>query len=303
MVTMIVPLSLAFAQAQEPTRRLFERRSTQIWLRHQDNGPDMTFHESPVANPANRQRTTIVTAILGDGEHAIKTTGTSQWTGSEREEFLRSRVYAKNPGMAANCVDVRLAHQWPRIPTGVIGDLVSNMGLQKRKISNLEAKGGEFPIGIPHTAYNFITVAPAGKMKRREIVCSLRSHEGLELAMAALNGHVAYAWWRVWGDAFDVNKYEITSVALPDKWLDDASTNHEARRLGSELIGAINPSNVQRNKSGTRGGTFENVNFHETCPELIEEIDYLYLDALGLLDDRLLNQLYKLRSNSNWRFD
>ena len=128
---------------------------------------------------------------------------------------------------------------------------------------------------------------------------------GLTVANQKIREALRERWGvvQMWADAFHVNKYEMASVALPDKWLDDALTNREARRLGRALIDAVNPSNVQRNRSGTRGGTFENVNFHETCPELIEEIDYLYLDALGLLDDRLLNQLYKLRSNSNWRFD
>lgn len=302
-VTLIVPLSLAFAQAQAPTRRLFERRSTQIWLRHQDNGPDMTFHESPVANPTNRQRTTIITALLGDGKPTIKTTGTSQWMAPEREEFLTSRVYATKPNVSAHSVDTRLAHQWPRVPTELIGNLVSTVGLLKRKVSDLEVNGGEFPLGIPKTAYNFITIAPAGKMNRGETQCNLKSQESFELAMAALNGHVSYAWWRIWGDAFHVNKYEITSIALPDKWFDDAETNREARRLGRELIDAINPSNIKYNKSGTRGGTFENVNFHEICSDLVEKIDCLYLDALGLRDDRLLMQLRKLRTNSNWRFD
>ena len=302
-VTMIVPLSVAFAQAQAATRRLFEQRANKIWIRHQDNGPDMTFHESPVANPTNRQRTTIITAFLGKTLVSIKTTGTSQWTKSERERFLTSRDYATAPDIAENRIDGRLAHQWPRVSTNLIAKLVSSMALQKCKINDLEIRTGEFSVTIPQTAYNFITIAPAGKLSRREILLNLDSSDNLQLAMAVLNNHIAYMWWRVWGDAFHVNKYEMTSIAIPDKWLDDAEMNREARHLGRSLINAINPDNIQLNKSGTRGGTFENVNFYQACPAIIEQIDILYLEALGMLNDQLLNQLRKLRSNSNWRLN
>ena len=302
-VTMIVPLSLAFAQAKEPLRRLFERRSSHIWLRHQDNAPGQTFHESPVLTPTNSQRSTIITAVLGKPPVEMKTSGTQRWLEEDRERFLSQRQYAEKPELNENSLDLKLARQWPRVPTNLIGKMISSMTTQKFSVRSFETIEGNFPIAVPKSARYFITAAPARKLERREIVYNLKSRESLELAMAALNGHVAYAWWRVWGDAFDVNKYEMTSVALPDEWLENTSTNREARRLGRALIDAINPSNIQRNISGTASRVFENVNFHEACPDIIEEIDYLYLDALGLLDERLLNQLYTLRSNSNWHFD
>lgn len=302
-VTLIVPLSLAFAQAQKETREIFERRSTHIWIRHQDNAPGQTFHESPVLTPANSQRSTIITALLGKSPVSIKTSGTQRWSETDREEFLRYRLYADKPEINENSFEAKLAHQWPRVPTKLIGDLISSMTCQQLSVKHFEVREGDFSIAMPLTARYFITIAPAGKMKRGEIVSNLKSQESLELAMAALNGHITYAWWRVWGDAFHVNKYEITSVAIPDKWMDDASTNRKARQLGRALIDAINSRNIQRHKSGTRGGTFENINFHEACPDIIQQIDELYLNALDLLDDRLLAQLHKLRSNSNWDLD
>ena len=119
--------------------------------------------------------------------------------------------------------------------------------------------------------------------------------------MAALNGHVAFAWWRVWGDAFHVNAHELTSVAIPDEWFDDSETNAYARRLGRQLIDAITPDNIATNRSGTRGNTFENVNFHDAAPDIIRQVDELYLRALGLPLDPLMAQLRAMRSSSNWR--
>ena len=120
--------------------------------------------------------------------------------------------------------------------------------------------------------------------------------------MAAVNGHVAYAWWRVWGDAFHVNDYELTSVTIPDAWLDDADMNQRARSLGRQLIASITPDNVKTQRSGTGGNEFENINFYEVRPDTIRQLDELHLEALGLLPmDPLLGQLRKMRSNSNWR--
>ena len=176
------------------------------------------------------------------------------------------------------------------------------MRAQRRTIANL-AKPGVNPqaIAFPLTAYEFITSVPVGMLQRGENSYPLASRESLNLAMAALNGHVAFAWWKVWGDAFHINDYEFYSIPIPDSWLDDADTNALARRLGRELIEAITPDNIVVNRSGTLGNTFENINFYRACPETIRRLDELYLTALGLPPEPLLGQLRALRSSSNWR--
>lgn len=96
-VELIVPHSLSFADMQTPTRELFEMHSTKIWIRHQDNRPDETFGESPVQNVANRQRTTIITALTGNSPTTIWTTGMSRWLSAEREAYFRSRNFVQMP--------------------------------------------------------------------------------------------------------------------------------------------------------------------------------------------------------------
>ena len=300
-VTLVVPLSLAFGQNKVSTRRLFERRAKNIRLRHQDNRPDKTFHESPVAHPENRQRTTIITAVTGAAQPIIETTGTGKWGKSEREQYLLNRQYALMPARPTQGPP-QIINQWPRVPTEAISRMIANMQAQRRTISSLANLGeNNQSIAFPQSAYEFITAAPAGKLKRREIVQPIANKQYLELAMAALNGNVAYAWWRVWGDAFDINIYELNSVAIPDKWLDDKKVNSQVRRLGRQLINAITPNNIETNRSGTLRNTFENVNFHKVSSITIRRIDYLHLDALGLPPEPLLEQLRTIRSNSNWR--
>ena len=301
-VTLIVPLSLAFGKSQHDTRQVFERRCKSIWLRHHDVRPGKIFHDSPVANPESRQRVTIVTCVNGGGGAKIKTTGTSKWLSSEREQFLSLREYSDLPETGQG-VHINIGMQWGRVPSKRIGELVSRMLDQNAVVDDLLVVGGDCLIGLPKTVYEFITVSPAGLMNRQETVLRCDNSDNLAIVMGLLNTHVAYAWWRIWGDAFHVNKFEMTSIPIPDHWLDDADTLNRARSLGHQLIDAVNPQNVQVNPSGTRGREFENVNFYEACPETIARIDELYLDALGLLDDALLAQLRKVRSSSNWQMN
>lgn len=300
-VTLVVPLSLSFGKDQAATRRLFQQRAKSIRLRHQDNGPDTTFHKSPVANPTNRQRTTIITAVTGKRRAAIETTGTGKWGKSEREQYLLSRRYTRIPASLPR-LHPNLAHQWPRIPHESIAQLITAMQAQQRTISDLTGRGeNEYAIAFPQTVYAFITAAPAGQLQRHEIIQRIAGEPELELAMAALNGHIAYAWWRVWGDAFHINDHEMSTVTIPDQWLDDAAVNAQARSLGRQLMAAITPENIDTNKSGTAGNSFENINFYKVCPDIIRQLDELHLTALGLPLQPLLPHLHKIRSGSNWR--
>ena len=301
-VTLIVPLSIAFGKSQSETRQVFEHRSKSVWLRHQDVRPGKIFHDSPVANPESRQRATIITCVTGREDVRIKTTGTSKWLSSEREQFLSIREYSDLPETGQG-VHINIGMQWGRVPSKRIGDLVSRMLEQRAVVDDLLAVGGDCLIGLPKTVYEFITVSPVGLMNRQETVLRCDNSDNLAIVLGLLNGHVAYTWWRIWGDAFHVNRFEMTSMPIPDHWLDDADTLNRARSLRHQLIDAVNPQNVRVNSSGTRGREFENVNFYEACPDVVDQIDELYLDALGMLDDGLLAQLRKLRSPSNWRLD
>ena len=281
-VTLIVPLSLAFGKSQYDTRQVFERRCKSIWLRHHDVRPGKIFHDSPVANPESRQRVTIITCVNGGGRTRIRTTGTSKWLSSEREQFLSIRKYSDLPETGPG-VHINIGMQWGRVPSERIGDMVSCMLEQRAVVDDLLAVGGERLIGLPKTVYEFITVSPVGLMTRQETVLRCNNPDDVAIVLGLLNGHVAYAWWRTWGDAFHVNRFEMTSMPIPDRWLDDAGTLNSARSLAHQLIDAVNPQNVRVNSTGTGGREFENVNFYEACPEIIAQMDDLYLDALGVV--------------------
>ena len=266
-VTLVVPLSLAFRQDKASTRRLFEKRCKMIKLRHQDNRPDTTFHESPVAHRENRQRTTIITAVSGEARPVIETTGVNKWRKAARELYLASRAYTNMPTRPLSTLDRRLANQWPRVPTDALQHLIAEMMAQKHDIHSLAANGeNQEAIAFPMTAYEYLTAAPGSLLQREERTEPIEDVNGLELAMAALNSHPAYTWWRVWGDTFHVNEYETNTVAVPDRWLSDQNTNAQVRKLGRELIDAITEDSIRTQTSGTKGRKVQNINFHEVCP-------------------------------------
>ena len=298
--TLIVPLSVSFGQDQADTRRLFEANASHIWLRHQDVRPDKTFHDSPVAHPANTQRTTIITAVTGRTAHTIQTTGTNKWRSSEREQYLLARGQARS---VKNNRHANLRTQWPRVPSNEIAYLIEAMNRQTATVATLltTVATAADRIALPMSARYFITAVPAGTLQRGEHALPIKDEQSLQLAMAALNGHIAYAWWRIYGDAFHVNVYQMTTVAIPDRWLEEETTNRKVRRLGQLLIDAITPENITEITTGTNSTKQDSLNFHEHVPEAIAKIDALYLDALSLPQNELLDQMRTMRGDSSWK--
>ena len=300
-VTLIVPFSICFGQDQKDTRRRFESECDLIILRSQDIRPDQSFHDSPVAHPSNSQRTTMVTARIGKAAPNIEISGANKWPTSERYEYLTSREtpLIRNKGKVIN---TKLDSQWERIPTKEIQDLITKMKGCTLRIIDLRSPGdNDFGIGYPPSARYFITVTPAGKLKRGEKVLAIADEENLELAMTAANGHAAYAWWKVYGDAFHVNPHEIETIPIPSSWVQDHAIKTEARKLGRKLIDAINPINIETNVTGTNSIEQDSLNFYECAADTIESIDKLYLKSLGMEEEPLLTQLRIFRSDSTWR--
>ncbi len=141
---------------------------------------------------------------------------------------------------------------------------------------------------------------PAGSLKRDESILQVGGGENLAIAVAAANNHAAYAWWRAYGDAFHLNQYETSSIAVPSAWLDDRATRREIIALGRRLISAITPGNIRVITTGTKKTKHESLDFYRCEPRVVAEIDALYLSALGLRREPLLAQLRALRSGSTW---
>ena len=115
------------------------------------------------------------------------------------------------------------------------------------------------------------------------------------LMMATLNGHACFAWWSIYGDSFHVNEHEMITMSIPDIWI---ANPESAIDLGQRLTKAIPDCIVGLPRYGT---IWRNVDFYR-APDLIAEIDRLYIEALGLPVEPLLTHLKIMRSNRSWDF-
>ena len=296
-VTLIVPLSIAFGRNKQTLRNTFNQRSKTISLRHYNNRPDTTFNASPtVKTPENAQRATIVVATLGNpNERSMESTGLQGWPSEERQQCIRQRSVAQIPTFTSD-FNQRIAGQWARIPTNQISDMVQAIAAQKNTIGSYTAEGGK-TLAFPKTARYFISSLPIGTVSpRSESLFTVANENHLRLAMAVLNGHVAYGWWRVYGDGFHVNSFELTTISIPDAWTENPQP---AIALGQKLIDAM-PDCIVENKQ--QGDVWQNVDFHTYAPALIEELDRLHIAALGLPVEPLLTHLRIMRSSSSWNY-
>ena len=308
-VTLVVPLSISFGQSQRKLREIFNARCREINLRHYDNIPDTIFNGSPTLKTwKNRQRTTIVVALLGDSAVAkretpiIKSTGLQGWPVAERELCLAQRPKTILNPIAGN-IDQRISQQWLRIATPEVAELITAILDQSRTVSSYryvpdadDSPDGEF-LSFPHTAYQFLGVIPANSVSpRRENLFRVKDNDDLRLLMATLNGHVGYAWWWTVGDGFHIKAIaDLEILRIPNIYSKNPDV---AINMGQRLIDAIPECTTEKKNSGT---VWKNVNFH-LKPELIEELDRLHLAALGLPAEPLLRQLRMMRSSSSWNY-
>ena len=296
-VSLIVPLSVAFAQKQAPLRRAFESRCSQITLRHYDNIPDTIFNGSPTLKTWNNsQRATTLTAVLGNGGAVVNSTGLQRWAAGDRKPCLDYRASAIAPKLGPKA-DKRIADQWVRAPTKEVASLVNAILEQSRTVLSFgeTAENGK-TLTFPMTARYFISAIPRQiALRRSERSFAVGTELDLRLLMAVLNGHVGYAWWRIVGDGFHVNFHELTTMTVPDAWIQAPQRPME---LGQRLLGAI-PQCLTEKKN--KGSVWQNVNFH-LKPDLIAEVDRLHIAALGLPEEPLLTHLRIMRSTSSWNY-
>ena len=296
-VTLIVPLSITFGQAQRTLRNAFESSCRSINLRSYDNIPDTIFNGSPTLKTwKNRQRATIVTAVLGADAPAIKSTGLQGWLTAERKQCLGQRQTVVSQRLGSN-IDNRIASQWLRIPTKEVADMVDAIAAQSRTVVSYADASGTEGLAFPQTAYQFIGVIPEGAVSpRRETVLRVKDHDTMCLLMAALNGHVGYAWWWMVGDGFHVKPIaDHGTLTIPNIC---SKNPQQMISLGQRLIDAIPECITEKKNSGT---VWRNVNFHRK-PTLIEELDRLHIAALGLPEEPLLTHLRIMRSSSSWDY-
>ena len=305
-VELVLPLGVSFRKDHAALRKAVAGLSAQIDLRHYDMTPGRIFNTEPTAkNWPNKQRATLFTARRGTGGH-VRTTGLRRWFDMpgrrERAACLADRNMFRFQPLANGSLNGRIAGQWLRIPTPETHALAAALVRQRVSVGDLASGNGgrEISLGLPHTAYQYATALPAGAVSpRRESLLHFCSEEDRRLALAALNGHVFYAWWLMADDGFHVNPHVAEATGIPDPWREDGPERREALALAERLIEAIPACIAGKLNAKTQ---WRNVDFFSGAPELVEELDRLQIASLGLPWEPLIDHLRIMRSSSSWRF-
>ena len=295
-VTLIVPLSVSFGQQQRTLRDAYENCCREINLRQYNNNPSMMFHLSPtMRDPRNRQRVTVITAVLGDtANQEIRSTGLQRWSSEERNSCLNQRKTSRIPQLGSN-INWRVGKQWPRVPTEEVADMVRTVISQQNSFESYKSSKG-INVAFPVASEYFISVFKEGKITpRTEQTLTVDDDDALRLIMALFNGHIAYAWWWMFGDGFHVKLSDFAGMTIPDAW---AETPQPAIDIGQRMIDAMPECEVEIT---IHQKTWRNVNFYQK-PELIDELDRLHIAALGLPEEPLLTHLRMMRSSSSWNY-
>ncbi len=294
-VTLVVPLSIAFGRQQESLRSVFESKGSAINLRQYNNNPSMMFHTTPTTkDPRNRQRVTVITARLGESKSVIRSTGLQRWPADERTQCLAQRESVCLPHFSAG-IHSPTAKQWPRIPTQEVADMVQTIIGQNKTVRE-SGSSGSLKLALPVAAEYFVSAIPAGTISpRTENFLNAADKDDLRLLMSVFNGHIAYAWWWMYGDGFHVKLSDFAALTIPDAWRENPQP---AIDIGQRLIDAMPECEVE---IVIHKKVWRNVNFHRK-PDLIAELDRMHLKALGLEEEPLLTHLRIMRSSSSWNF-
>ena len=294
-VTLVVPLSIAFGRQQESLRSVFESKGSAINLRQYNNNPSMMFHTTPTTkDPRNRQRVTVITARLGESKSVIRSTGLQRWPADERTQCLAQRESVCLPHFSAG-IHSPTAKQWPRIPTQEVADMVQTIIGQNKTVRE-SGSSGSLKLALPVAAEYFVSAIPAGTISpRTENFLNAADKDDLRLLMSVFNGHIAYAWWWMYGDGFHVKLSDFAALTIPDAWRENPQP---AIDIGQRLIDAMPECEVE---IVIHKKLWRNVNFHRK-PDLIAELDRMHLKALGLEEEPLLTHLRIMRSSSSWNF-
>ena len=295
--SLVVPLSLAFGRSQAELRAIFTERCETVSVRHYDNIPDTIFNAHPLFKGwKNRQRTTVFTAVRGDGPAMLRTAALVRWPMSARAEVMKRRSSLLLSEAGSDFPGA----QWPRIPNGAVDEMVRAIRSQRTRLADVRYRGEPASeLSLPPTAGYFVSALPTGlRYERRQVLLGLPDDETRLLVIAALNGHVAYGWWRIFGDGFDVKVSDYADFTVPDSWIDGAG-REEALRFGQRLVDAIPASRSDKLNAGV---VWPNVDFFQQ-PDLIEELDRFHLESLGLDPEALLPTLRRMRSPDGWDFE
>ncbi len=279
---MIVPLSLTFSGSFQPLRDLLLKEFSANWF--------SSFARIPAAlfSADVRVRNTIhIGSRSGNSGH--HTTITHRWFEEARPYLVERIEYAKfNPNVWDGFI--------PKLGNQI---LLSAFEEAKTTLSNLDSKLSRSPSGqtlhFKQAAYNWISFGydeppsftASGKRIPQTKVGRIYApdEQTKRIIHTLLNGKIAFLWWSMMGDDFDVTRKDIEFLPFPRDIKGNAI--HELEKISLELDKAMDENLVFKLNAGKKVGNYNLAR----CRKVTDQSDKIWIGLLGLGDNQALIEL------------
>ena len=281
---LVVPMSIGYATTQ-PVRRLREAavQSGGCWsFEFFDRTPDALFGDDV------KQRTAIVTRHATEGLRLV-TGPVMRWSSSNRHGLFDRvpRVEMGDHSFLDGVPKVgsraqASAYRVLRPSSRTLGSCL----LEQRRVSAVDADGGECSLYVAGTAYNWLNVyrTPAAVTAGVDnpttsplSELTLGTPEEADAVYAMLSSRLLFWLWRVECDAFHVPFGWLLNVPMPGE-LRDSRTFLELTEIGQSLWSEV----VKHPVISVNGGKTTLSYCPHARPDLLDLIDRALLAAVGI---------------------
>ena len=297
-LTMVVPHSICFSERKQKLRDLCSESARAIHLRTYNNRPSAVFPPHPFIKGGSRgsQNAQRVTVISIESRTTNMTSNpliyASCYIGLQ--EKMRKKILRYRPSYTQP-----ISTQWTMAGSKLLSQLLKVM-----RDPDTTKKLVESPrdITFPPTARYFLTCLPLDVFDSTgRVRYSVSNDEFFWPRICLYNSTVFHTYWLMVGDAFHVLLSLFDSVRLPPIWISDSSLRAQADTIGRAFCNSstLNQSSTEFVREGK---TFQNFNFQDNSPELVQEADRVCVKGYGLdtHETDLLDQMQRVRQFRTW---
>lgn len=280
---MIVPLSLTFSGNFQQLRDFLLDRFPANWF--------SSFARIPAAlfSADVRVRNTIHIG-LRSGETGHHTTITHRWFEEARPHLVEGIEYAKFDPTRWDGLIPKLSSE--RLLSALEAAKGTFANLNSQLASNVTAH----PLHYKKSAYNWVSFSfeeapsfavtgePVPQTKVGQIYCE--SGDAKSLIHTLLNGKIAFVWWCIVGDDFDVTKKDFEFLPCPIRLIGDDMGR--LREISALLDSEMRDNIVFKLNAGKRVGNYNLAR----CRDTTDQADMIWAKALGLTDLNEIDLFY-----------
>jgi hypothetical protein len=265
---MIVPIAFQFSEDYKLARRVITELCPQRWVTSFSRRPSALFDAGV--------RPSIVLGLRA-GDERLATGFTRRWQSEFRPHLFQTMRIAE--------ISDFVEKPWPRIGHNDLGELYEKLVRGSGNIGSSVSRVGE-SLGFKQTALYYMSIFVAdppawdliGNRTPQTKIGRLIFGDGAtrDLAHLLLSGRLAFWWWAITGDDFDVTGAGLKSFPVDIRNLQPIETRLLA--LGQQLQKMQLESPLVTKYKGMYVGNYDMLK----CREITDKSDQLVLNQLGL---------------------